>query len=67
MTNTTATLLQQYGSYANPSAKIGRMVKSGELVPITKGLYETDRCVPGEYLAGIIYGPSYLSFEFALA
>ena len=67
MINTTAMLLQQYSSYVNPAAKIGRLVRSGELIPIIRGLYETDRSVPGHYLAGIIYGPSYLSFEFALA
>lgn len=60
-------LLHQYRSYVNPAAKISRMVKNGDLVPIIKGLYETDRTVPGYYLAGIIYGPSYLSFEYALA
>ena len=67
MVNTTAMLLQQYHSYVNPAAKIGRMVKNGDLIPIIKGFYETDRTVPGYYLAGIIYGPSYLSFEYALA
>lgn len=67
MINSTAMLLQRYSSYSNPAAKIGRLVKDGELIPIVKGLYETDRSVPGHYLAGIIYGPSYLSFEFALA
>ena len=67
MVFSTAMLLQQYNSYANPAAKIGRLVRSGNLIPIIKGLYETDRTVPGHYLAGIIYGPSYLSFEFALA
>ena len=67
MVNTTAMLLEQYRSYVNPAAKIGRMVKNGELIPIIRGLYETDRSVPGHYLARIIYGPSYLSFEFALA
>ncbi|NJP39659.1 hypothetical protein HCH52_01115 [Oscillospiraceae bacterium HV4-5-C5C] len=29
-------------------------------------LYETDRNVPGYYLAGSTYGPSYLTFESAL-
>ncbi|MBR5734145.1 MAG: hypothetical protein IKX79_01210, partial [Desulfovibrionaceae bacterium] len=67
MIHSTAMLLQQYGTYANPAAKIGRMVKRGELIPVIKGLYETDRSVPGHCLAGIIYGPSYLSFEFTLA
>ena len=60
-------LIQQYNTYANPAAKIARMVKSGDLIPIIKGLYETDRSIPGHYLAGIIYGPSYLSFEFDIA
>ena len=67
MINTTSMLLQQYKTYVNPSAKIGRLVKDGDLTPIIKGLYETDRAVPGYYLANVIYGPSYLSFEYALA
>lgn len=67
MVHSTAMLLQKYNSYANPPAKIGRLAKNGDLIPIIKGLYETDRSVPGHYLAGIIYGPSYLSFEFALS
>ena len=52
---------------ANPTAKIRRLVESGKLIPIIRGLYETDRTIPGYCLAPIIYGPSYLSFEFALA
>ena len=60
-------LCDELRGYANPLAKISRMMRSGELTPLIKGLYETDAAVPGHYLAGIIYGPSYLSFEFALA
>ena len=67
MIKTASMLIQQYNTYANPAAKIARVVKSGDLIPIIKGLYETDRTIPGHYLAGIIYGPSYLSFEFSLA
>lgn len=67
MINTTAMLIEQMKRYSNPSAKIARMVKNKELIPITKGLYETDSTVQGHCLAGVIYGPSYLSFEFALA
>ena len=47
--------------------KIGRLVKERKLIPIIRGLYETDDSVPGYLLANIIYGPSYLSFEFALS
>lgn len=67
MIKTTSMLLQETADYANPPAKIRRMVQGGQLVQITKGLYETDRTTPGHYLAGAIYGPSYLSFEFALS
>lgn len=67
MIKTTAMLLQQYNNYVNPNAKIARLVKDGYLIPIIKGLYETDRSVPGHCLSEIIYGPSYLSFEYALS
>ena len=43
------------------------MIKKKEIIPIVKGFYETDSKIPGHYLASIIYGPSYLSFEFALS
>ena len=34
---------------------------------MTRGLYETDRNAPAYLLAGSIYGPSYISFEYALS
>ena len=67
MIKTTSMLLQELNTYANPAAKISRLVKNGNLFQIIKGLYETNNTTPGHYLAGIIYGPSYLSFEFALS
>ena len=67
MIKTTAMLLIELKDYVNPTAKIRRLVADGELVPLIRGLYETDRNISGHYLAPIIYGPSYLSFEFALA
>lgn len=66
MIKTTDMLLETLNSYANPKSKLSRMVKNGECFPITKGLYETDRNVPAYLLAGSIYGPSYISFDFAL-
>jgi predicted transcriptional regulator of viral defense system len=59
-------LLEELRSYANPKTKLSRMVKQGECFQIVKGLYETDKNVPGHLLAGSIYGPSYISFEYAL-
>ena len=67
MIKTAAMLKDELVQYANPAAKIKRMADSGRITQIIKGLYETDVSTPGHYLAGVIYGPSYLSFEFALA
>ena len=67
MIKTTAMLTEELRQYANPAAKIRRMAEAGEITPIIKGLYETNASTPGHYLAGAIYGPSYLSFEYALA
>ena len=64
---TTRMLVEQYRHYANPKAKIGRLVHEEKLYPLTRGLYETDRNAPGCCLAGAIYGPSYLSFDYALS
>ncbi|MCD7822680.1 MAG: hypothetical protein LUG86_01470 [Oscillospiraceae bacterium] len=66
MIKTTDMLLEELKDYANPKSKLSRMVKSGEVFPIVKGLYETDRNTPAHLLAGSIYGPSYISFEYAL-
>ena len=67
MIKTTAMLTEELRQYVNPAAKIRRMAEAGELTPIIKGLYETNASTPGHYLAGAIYGPSYPSFEYALA
>lgn len=53
--------------YSNKNTKICREVKNGNLIKIINGLYETDPNVQGYLLAGSIYGPSYLSFDFALS
>lgn len=66
MIKTTNMILEELRSYANPKAKLSRMVKQGECFHVAKGLYETDRNVPGYLLAGSIYGPSYISFAYAL-
>ena len=36
------------------------------MIPIVRELYETDSTIDGKYLAGRIFGPSYLSFDYAL-
>ena len=64
---TTQMLIERYRDYANPNAKIKRLVCSSELFPLTRGVYETDGNAPGYCLAGAIFGPSYLSFDYALS
>lgn len=64
---TTQMLIDKLQSYGDPAGKIMRMTKNSELYTITRGLYETDRTTPGQYLACAIYSPSYLSFNYALS
>lgn len=54
-------------SYSNKNTKISRELKNGNLIKIINGLYETNPNVEGYLLANNIYGPSYLSFDFALS
>lgn len=59
-------LRESYEEYSNKNSKISREIKNGNLIKIINGLYETTPNVNGYLLASSIYGPSYLSFDFAL-
>ena len=63
----TAMLMDQFSRYSDAAGKILRMKRCGELYPLTRGIYETNGNAPGYCLAGAIFGPSYLSFEYALS
>ena len=54
-------------NYKNKNNKISRDIQSGKLYKVIPGLYETDPNTAGYLLAGSIYGPSYISFEYALS
>ena len=58
--------LRQQG-YRNPQTKIQRLVREKKLIPVRRGLYETDPHVEPFFLAGVIYGPSYVSFASSLS
>ena len=60
-------LAQHFAQYTDIKGKIRREVQGGRLVQVARGLYETDARTDGKYLAGAIYGPSYLSFDYALS
>lgn len=57
----------KFREYVDVKGKIRREVEAGRLVKIKKGLYETNPDTDGKYLAGIIYNPSYISFEYVLS
>ena len=57
--------------YASPRDKVTKLLRSGAIMRIKKGLYvfgESYRRHPysREVLANLIYGPSYISLEYAL-
>lgn len=58
--------------YIRPNDKISELIKSGELLPLRRGLYitgpETDLPTPEPFLiANHLRGPSYISLESALS
>jgi predicted transcriptional regulator of viral defense system len=65
-------LLDALAGYRKPRDKITRLLASGAIVRVKKGLYcfgEAFRKEPlsREHLANLIYGPSYVSLEYALS
>ena len=55
------------GDISDKRGKIARMLRSGELVQLRRGLYAPRRDVHPFCFAGSLYGPSYISFETALS
>jgi len=55
------------GKYKNPSSKIWRMNHNREILKVKNGLYTTRKDSFKEAYSGLICGPSYVSFEKALA
>ena len=64
---TTLNLKEKYKDYTDVNGKIKRDVDNGILFPLVRGIYETNGSTDGFLLASFIYGPSYLSFEYALS
>jgi len=65
------TLMGALKGYAHPRDRITTLLRKGSIIRIKKGLYvfgEDDRQRPcsREILANLIYGPSYISLEYAL-
>lgn len=68
------TLLNLMAVYKKPRARISSLVKNGELIRLKNGFYliaekiegEGARSIPYEQIANLLYGPSYVSLEWAL-
>ena len=68
----TMELTSLLSDYRNPVAKISLMLKHKEIVPLRRGLYVfaeplRHAPLPNALLANQIYGPSYVSEDFALS
>lgn len=69
------TLLKFLKGYKKPREAILRMIKNGELVRLKNGFYLISekimhgslKVVPFEQIANLLYGPSYVSMEWALS
>ena len=68
---THGTLLSILDEYRSPNDKIVRMIDDGLLLPMKKGLYAVSPEITGipislPLAANLLYGPSYVSMEYAL-
>ena len=54
-------------NYKSPHSKITHMIKKDEIIRVKRGLYSDTKDTPGEAFAPLVYSPSYLSFQYALA
>jgi hypothetical protein len=69
------TLLRFLADYKKPREAILRMVKNQELIRLKNGFYlisekitqGNSRIIPFEQVANLLYGPSYVSMEWALS
>lgn len=65
-------LMNSLKGFKKPRDKIQRMIKNGELIRIKQGLYLFSepfrkKAISRELLANLIYGPSYVSLDYALS
>lgn len=71
----TQTLLGIFAAYKKPREAISRMVKKDELIRLKNGFYlisekiirGNTKVIPFEQIANLLYGPSYVSMEWALS
>jgi hypothetical protein len=64
---TSLSVMENLKNYASPKAKLTRLLGAGKLIQVRRGLFVDDLAVSRRALAPLIYGPSYISFQYALA
>lgn len=68
--NETFRLHHLFRGYANPKAKVRALVRNGTLIGLKRGLYIRADCLDNPRWracsANRLYGPSYISFQYAL-
>ncbi|AEF86790.1 conserved hypothetical protein [Treponema primitia ZAS-2] len=67
MIKTHLMVMDELAGYASPQARLTRLLKAGALVQLRKGLFVDDPATPHPPIAPLLYGPSYISFQYALA
>ena len=67
MIKTIDMLLYEYREYANIYNKIAVEEKNNNLIKLKRGLYETNKDADPFTIANVLFSPSYISFETALA
>ncbi|GHV82607.1 hypothetical protein AGMMS49991_11650 [Spirochaetia bacterium] len=60
-------VMDELKDYASPKARLTRLLKSGRLIQLRRGLFTDNVDVSKRVIASALYGPSYISFEYALA
>lgn len=67
MIETSLSVMENLKNYASPKARLTRLLGAGKLIQVRRGLFVDDTAVSRRALAPLIYGPSYISFQYALA
>ena len=66
-------LVDHFGNHHHPRREIGKLLRQGRIIRVKKGLYvvaataASSRPYSKEIMANLIYGPSYISLEYALS
>lgn len=61
--------MEELASFASPKSKLSKMIRSKEILHLKRGVFleRNDQSYSKLSIASVLYGPSYISFESALA